>query len=375
MALLGLLALAVAAWLARPAWVAVRTTALLPELSPTAPAHPLLGWTDTPRMEPVRFALGDEMIDADLYLPAGGGQHPGLVIQQGAATVGRRYPTLVHLAESFARTGVATIVPDSPDLLAGRVTPRDVERLEAAIRYLQGRKEVDPRRMALFGFSVGGSLALIATTDGHAGAGLRFVATSGQYFSLPHMVQVATTGSYQAPDGLHRFPTAPWVWLVVRNTAISALPDPEDRQRLAAAFATERPAPPLASRDGLTSAGRAVYAALANRDPGRAEALYQQLPPAVRWWLDSLSPAAHTSSMHLPVLVMVDEDDAYIPAQESRELAQALGGHASLTVMNILHHVELATKPQVNVQSLVGFYIPEFWKLWWYAFRMLDGLS
>ncbi len=368
-----LLAIVAAGWLAHPAWAGVKAAALLAEMLPGSSFHPLSWWTADPRLEEVHYRAASEEIEADLYLPSAGGRHPAIVVETGVNPEGRRYPALVQLGQSFARAGIACLIPDSPDFLANRATPADVARLDAAYAYVMQRPDVNPDRVGVFGVSVGGDIALLSAVDGHAGSRLRFVATSGQYYSVETMLQVGTTNTYTTAVGIRPFTPDPWVWPVGRNTFVAALPDPGDRDRLIAALADRPPAEPR-EPEGLTPAGRAMFALLANRDPQRVRPLFQQLPPEVRQSLLALSPAEHVAAIHVPVLIMVDQGDTYIPAEESVRLARALDGRASLTVLQILSHVELAA-PDLTAKSLFSFYLPQFFKLWWYAFRVLYALS
>lgn len=328
-----------------------------------------------PRREEVRYLAGEETIEADLYLPGDAGRHAGLVVENGISPEGRRYPALVGLGQALARAGVVALIADSPDYLAGRATPAEIGRLEAALDEIARRPEVRPDRIGVFGVSVGGSLALVAASAGHPWARrLRVLATAGQYYSIESVLQVATTETYQSAAGLVPYHPEAWVWQAGRNTAIAALPDSGDRAKLAAAFAGPRPLPNPAEPSGLTPAGQAMFHLLANRDPRQVEPLLRRLPPEQQAWLEALSPAPVLASVHVPVLILVDEADTYFPAEESRRVAAALDGRARLTVVAILAHVELE-EAHPNPGQLVIFYLPQVFRLWRYVVALLWDLA
>ena len=63
------------------------------------------------------------------------------------------------------RTQLAVLRVQSPDLSAGRIVPREVDLLVAAFETLRAHPRVDPTRIGLAGFSVGGSLSTVAAAD------------------------------------------------------------------------------------------------------------------------------------------------------------------------------------------------------------------
>lgn len=118
------------------------------------------------------------------FAPAGGGRAPAVVLLH---QLGSDREDFAGFAPGLHRRGIATLAIDLRSM--GRslsrfpskeryVPPRDETRLlrlmqrdvEAAVRFLQSRREVDPRRIAIVGLGGGGSLAWRASGSRVRGA-------------------------------------------------------------------------------------------------------------------------------------------------------------------------------------------------------------
>jgi len=119
--------------------------------------------------ENVTYPSGDEQVQGYLALPHGKGPFPALVVihewwGQNAWARGK--------ADAFAAKGYAALavdlyrgqVADDPDtahqLSRALPTDRADRDLRAAFAYLAGRKDVDPKRVGVIGWCMGGGLAL-----------------------------------------------------------------------------------------------------------------------------------------------------------------------------------------------------------------------
>jgi fermentation-respiration switch protein FrsA (DUF1100 family) len=74
--------------------------------------------------------------------------------------------------------------------------------VRAAVRYLAARPEVEPQRIALYGFSLGGSAAILAAAGNPA---VRAVVADSAFTSLRDQARTAITGFYHLPA----FPVLP----------------------------------------------------------------------------------------------------------------------------------------------------------------------
>ena len=105
-------------------------------------------------------------LGAWLFLPAGNGVHPAITMAHGFA--GTREHGLERFAQAFAAAGFVVLVHDHRNFgtsggdLRGDIDPwRQIADSRRAISYLEGRPEVDPTRIGLWGTSYAGGHALV----------------------------------------------------------------------------------------------------------------------------------------------------------------------------------------------------------------------
>src|SRR5918998_1717838 len=156
---------AMTAW--EPTRVALQTALMLPSML-GSPVQPLGIVTSAPVRTSVPYRAvpgGAEPDLAELWLPSwatADRQAGAMLLVFGVNNLGRNHPAIVRVADALARSGVAVLVPDSRTLLEGRLEVAEVDGVVDAFRLLATRPEVDRARLGIVGFSIGGSLALLA---------------------------------------------------------------------------------------------------------------------------------------------------------------------------------------------------------------------
>ena len=116
------------------------------------------------REKPVQFQHGETSLAGVLCLPTTGqGPFPVVVFVMGSgATTRDGYSTLPPLWEEFAQRGFASLAWDKPGVGEStgnwrtQTTKDRAQEGLAAIGFLKGRKEVDPKRIGLWGISQAG---------------------------------------------------------------------------------------------------------------------------------------------------------------------------------------------------------------------------
>src|SRR5687767_14470880 len=168
---IALLVVAVVAVAWEPTRVGLQTAVMLPNLLGSGP-QPLTLFSAAPRREAVPYRGapdgGDDPELAELWLPDWAtAERPAgaMLMVLGVNNVGRNHPVVARVAEALARTGVVVLVPDSAVLLEGHLEVGEIDGVVRAFQLLAARPEVDPERVGIIGFSVGGSLALLAAAD------------------------------------------------------------------------------------------------------------------------------------------------------------------------------------------------------------------
>jgi pimeloyl-ACP methyl ester carboxylesterase len=118
----------------------------------------------------VRFACGEVQCAAWLYVPATAAKAPVVVMGHGFG--GTRDGGLEPFAEHFARDGVAALVFDYRHFGASGGMPRQLvnpwmqlEDWRAALSFARTDARVDGTRVAVWGTSLGGGLALITAAN------------------------------------------------------------------------------------------------------------------------------------------------------------------------------------------------------------------
>lgn len=124
----------------------------------------------------VRYAFTARPVDGYLAMPTDGEAHPGVVLIQEWWGV---EPHIKQLAERLAREGFVVLAPDlyhgqvadKPDDAQKAMMALDfaaaVKEIALGLAYLRGRDDVEPKRVAVTGFCMGGLLTW-RTAEAHS---------------------------------------------------------------------------------------------------------------------------------------------------------------------------------------------------------------
>jgi len=119
--------------------------------------------------KPVTYKSGDETVNAILYTPQGKGPFPALVVihewwglndwvkEQASKLAEQGYVTL---AIDLYRGKVATTPDEAHEIMRGVPSDRANRDLLAASSYLRGQKNVNPAKVGVIGWCMGGGYAL-----------------------------------------------------------------------------------------------------------------------------------------------------------------------------------------------------------------------
>ena len=118
---------------------------------------------------PVSFSSEGLRLDGDLYAPEGGAQRPAVVALSGYQGLKGIHPA--RFARALVPAGYACLAFDYRGFGAsegprGRLVPQEqVEDARAAVSFLAAQPEVDPARIGLLGWALGGGVAIAAGAD------------------------------------------------------------------------------------------------------------------------------------------------------------------------------------------------------------------
>ena len=239
-----LLVLAVVAVAWEPTRVGLQTAVLLPNLL-GAGVRPLSLFSETPRRSAVEYRPGREGGApelAELWLPSWASpdrKAGAILLVLGVNNVGRNQVVVARVADALARTGLAVLVPDSRVLLEGRLEVGEIDGVVRAFDLLASRPEVDPQRVGVAGFSVGGSLALLAAADPRIADRVRFVNAFGAFGDAStYLASVAAHAYRDGEGGEVAWTPSPLAREIYLRFMLDQVADAGDRRALERALGT-----------------------------------------------------------------------------------------------------------------------------------------
>ncbi|MFN0071618.1 MAG: dienelactone hydrolase family protein [Chloroflexota bacterium] len=298
--------------------VGIKTLALLPEAFENAPVRPLLVFTAPPSHREITWQSPAGRVDADLYLPAGPGPFGGIVLFTGAFGL-RRAENMVRFAEGLARSGAAVLVPESEALQRGDIVPDEVDTLIQSLQALQAEPSVDAQRMGLAGFSVGGSLVLLAVEDPRGAELAQFANVLGAFFDAREMlISIASREIVVDSVAVPWTPDAVTRYTFVKHLILS-MTEGLEKRTLAEAYLS---VPPLGLPDGavLSQEGRVVVGLIEGGSREQVTELVRELHPSALEWLAAISPSERVDQIRTKLYVMHDRGDVFVPFTEARRL-------------------------------------------------------
>ncbi|HEX7196782.1 MAG TPA: acetylxylan esterase [Candidatus Limnocylindria bacterium] len=347
------LALLAVAW--QPSRVGIQTAVMLPNLLGAGP-QPLTVFSEAPQRLSLPYRTAEPAADpdlAELWLPSwASADRPAgaMLLVFGVNNLGRNHPAIERVADGLARTGVAVLVPDSRTLLEGRLEVGEIDGVVRAFQLLSSRPEVDRERIGIVGFSVGGSLALLAAGDPRIAEQIRWVNAFGAFADATTYLAAVSAHAYRGTDG----GAVPWTPTpLAREVYLRFLLDQVtaagDRRILQAALgdailAAERPSADAGLRAELeTDTARAIHDLLTAGSLEAAESAIEALPAGAHAFIEAISPARHLDGIGAEVHLMHETEDHHVPFVESRKLAAALEEAGLLTAhteFRLFDHVQ-----------------------------------
>ena len=288
------------------------------------PVKPQAWFTQTPVREEITFPRANAEGQADVYYIPDGKRRAALLVFLGANAAGRDDKDVVNFGNALARAGYVPMFSWSPTMgLQNNVDPVEVENLVWAFQHLRELDYVDPARIGMAGFSVGGSFIMVAASDPRIRDDVAFVNAFGAYYDARDFFVQIASNTKRSGDTVEHWDVDRLTRRVFTNELIEVAPTVEERNILTRRFVDDA-AVAQEELDGLAGTAGISRRLLDGTDPAEAERLLNQMPADFLRDLDGISPRNHIGNYRNRLLIMHDVGDPLIPVGESRRLVETL---------------------------------------------------
>lgn len=306
-----------------------------------SPIKPQPWFTADPLRQEISYPSPNGEGRADIYRIPDDRKRASVLIFLGANAAGRDDPDVINLGEALARAGFVVMFHWSPTMgQRQNIDPGEIENLVFAFQYLKARNFVDPNRIGMGGFSVGGSFAMVAAADPRIRDDVVFLNSFGAYYDARDLfLQVASHSTFF--DGKQEsWEVDPLTWQIFANELIESLDDADERELFSRHFLRGEEVSEE-KLEGVSKQAQVVRRLLEGPTLEEARLLFQELPADFRQEMAYISPSEHISDIKARLLIMHDQGDLLIPVAESRRLAQAMAGHSDFryTETEFFEHV------------------------------------
>ncbi len=288
------------------------------------PVKPQSWFTPTPVRQEITFPRANAEGQADVYYIPDGKRRAALLVFLGANAAGRDDPDVVNFGNALARAGYVPMFSWSPTMgLQNNVDPDEIENLTWAFQHLRTRDYVDPDRVGMAGFSVGGSFIMVAASDPRIRDDVAFVNSFGAYYDARDFFIQIASNTKRSGDTVEHWDVDQLTRRVFVNELIDVAPAETERDVLTRRFVDNAEVTKV-ELDQLAGTASISRRLLDGTSPEEAGQLLGQMPEDFLVKLDGISPSNHIDNFENRLLIMHDVGDPLIPVGESRRLVETL---------------------------------------------------
>jgi hypothetical protein len=232
---------------------------------------------------------------------------------------------VVALGEALARSGVVVMIPWLGTQAQNKIVPDDIDGLVRGFQHLRAMDRVAPDRVGMGGICTGASMATVAAQDVRIRSQVRFVNFFAGYYDASDLVRAIGSRSRFFADQVSPWDPDKLTMRLLTEHLIDGVADSDDKAALTRLFIDKAPR----ADEGpvsLTEEGFAVYRLIQGEAFKEVDELMEQLSPRTKEFLDLISPATHIDRLEARMLIMHDRADRLVPSEETRRLAESLGG-------------------------------------------------
>lgn len=285
--------------------------------------------------------------EGDLYTPTEAIKGR-MIFVPGLVADGRHDPRVIAFAETLARAGYLTLVPQTTAFDGLKANPGDIQSLSDAATWLADTDfpNIPKTKIGIAALSYMAGPSLLAASRAPLNDKVAFVFFIGGYYAMTDVLRFVTTRKHRLDaagpwleEGAADY--ALWAFLAAQAQGIEG-PDSDRLTAIASAKLADPKADVSADAAALGPEGQAIYTLMTNRDPDKVDALVAALPAGLKAQLDALDPSKQDlSGFTADALLVHGKDDPLIPSTQSEKLAAALGGRAHLYLLEQVTHVEV----------------------------------
>lgn len=293
-------------------------------LVPAGDWRPLQWLTRAPLQEKheIKSATG-RTLTLYLYRPTSGKARTGLVIYTPLIGPGPEDPRLINLADTFARSGFAVVIPwRNEDYQI--VTPKDAGDVVSTALFLQNKMGAE--KIGLMGLSYGNGPVIVAAADPSLRERVSFVVSFAGYYDLGNAARFVRSGEF-----------------AYKEISGALEPDPYARDILGKTLAYYGVA-----EEGFFDS--AEFAKLRR----------------------ALSPSSFIDRLTMEFFILHSTDDRYIPYTESLRLRDALSGRVpvNFALTTIFEHGDYKPLTWQNIRRVYWPSVKDFYKFLYRILRL-----
>lgn len=295
------------------------------EQFPQIPVKPLGIVADNPIHQKVELDSKNGKIVGDLFIPRNPVEEkPALVVAMGIKTVEDDKPLILKFSDTLARLGHVVFWPRLEVLDKGIALPEESDTFIQSFNYLSSLPFVNPQKISFMGFSVGSSVAMVASEDPQIKDKVHGLVFFGGFYDVfDYLVSLSSKTTKLNGQIL------PW----------EPAPDAVDHAK---GLLKTRKADRLVKIFEATSSSQAYN-------------LIKGVPQDEIDGLKKYNPRENLNDFKAKIFILHDKADTYVPYTESIRLNQALGNRSqAFLLIDLFEHVQ-PNRP-INVGELVKLY-------------------
>ena len=348
----------------------VKAALFIPQILPAIPVKPLEYISGTPIRQEITFESSMGISEADVYLPAGDGVHPGVVFFMGIVPPDREEKRIVDLAEGLARTGMVVLIPWLDTQTDNRLIVEDIEILVDAFEYLQNHDRTDRTRVGMGGICTGASMAVVAAQSPRINEKVAFINSFAGYYDAFDLVKATSAATRFESEH-----SADWTpdKLTKNMVTTHLIEGAENGDRKILIEILNNGIWDQTQFESLSESGRSVLTLIAGPNLNEAEKAIDGLNARTITFLDAVSPSSNIAMLKADVLLMLDLHDRLVPAEESRRFAEEVrkqGVEVYHTEFSLFQNAVQVHTDETNGTSVFNF-IKQAFKLYKHMYKIM----